>query len=160
MKGLLYIIAVVSCTLTAGAQSQGIVAAASSGSINGSVALSWIIGQTFASSATAADKSVILTQGQQDRMVITDNNENSTTRVKVHFYPIPAGDVLTMKFDEAVSGEIRVMVVDVKGNTVKSDIIEAAMTEKQLDLKGISSGIYYIRLTLGNSVNVYKVVKL
>jgi hypothetical protein len=159
MKGLLFTSAI--CfALSAGAQPLGIISTAGSSNIKGNTALTWIIGQPVASSSTAADKSVILTQGLQERMVVTAINENTFIPGKLHLYPNPAGDILNVRFDEAVPGDLSVLIVDSKGNPVGNDIIEAAVTEKQLDLKNVPPGIYYLRLTRGNTVNVYKVVKL
>jgi hypothetical protein len=160
VKGLIFLFGALFFALTAGAQTQGIVSTAASCNIKGNSALSWIIGQPVASATTAADKSVILTQGLQEKMVVTTIIENSFIPGKLRLYPNPTGDILNISFDEAVPGETGIVIVDSKGNPVKSDIMEAAMTEKQLDLKNIPSGIYYIRLSGGKNVNVFKVVKL
>jgi len=160
VKGFIFIVAAISLVLSAGAQTKGIVSTAGASNIKGNVALSWIIGQPVASATTDAGKTVILTQGLQENMVVTSVNENSFSPGKLSLYPNPAGDILNLRFDEAVQGDITVVIVDAKGSPVKNDRIEAAITEKQLDLKSIPSGIYYIQLTRGNLVNVYKVVKL
>ena len=160
VKSFILIVVAISFTLSAGAQTNGIVSTAGASNIKGNVALSWIIGQPVAAASTDAGKTIILTQGLQENMVVTSVNENSYTPGKLSLYPNPAGDILNLRFDEAVPGDIAVALVDAKGNPVKNDRIEAATTEKQLDLRSIPSGIYYIRLTHGNLINVYKVVKL
>jgi hypothetical protein len=160
VKYFIFIVAAISFTLSAGAQTNGIVSTAGANNIKGNVALSWIIGQPVASATTNAGKTVILTQGLQENMVVTSITENSCIPGKLSLYPNPAGDILNLRFEEAVQDDIAVALVDAKGNPVKNDRIEAATTEKQLDLKSLPSGIYYIRLTHGNVINVYKVVKL
>ncbi len=39
-------------------------------------------------------------------------------------------------------------------------IIEATTIEKQINLQDLPAGVYYLKLTKGKLLNVYKVVKL
>jgi hypothetical protein len=160
VKDLIFIISTLCIVINAGGQPQGIISTAGSSSIKGNTALSWVIGQPVASASSAANNSVILTQGLQEKMVVLSINENGNTSEKLHLYPNPASDILNMKFDEALPFETAVIIFDTKGNQVKRDIIETSTTEKQLNLKNFPSGIYYLRLSGSNRVNVYKVVKL
>lgn len=67
---------------------------------------------------------------------------------------------MNIQFESAVEGEITLTIIDSFGRIIKSDVIEATMIEKQINLQDIPAGIYYLRLTKGKLVNVYKVVKL
>ena len=80
--------------------------------------------------------------------------------VNVVVYPNPASDIINLRFDSPLEGEITVTLLDSQGKLVKSDMIESTMLEKQLNLQDLPAGIYYLRLIRGKLVNVYKVVKL
>jgi hypothetical protein len=101
-----------------------------------------------------------LTHGFQQQLIITTVEENLEVLVDVVVYPNPASDVVNIRFDSPVEGEITLTILDSQGKLFKSDVIESTMLEKQINLQDIPAGIYYLRLTRGKLVNVYKVVKL
>jgi hypothetical protein len=160
VKSGIFIFVAINFSLFASAQTWGVVASACANNIKGDLALSWTIGQVIASNTTAADKSVNLTQGLQEKMVVTSVKENIDMPASLRLYPNPAGGILNIQYDEPVDREIVMIMVDSNGNSVRSDIIGSSAAGKQIDMQGIPPGIYYIRLTRGNIVNIYKVVKL
>jgi hypothetical protein len=52
------------------------------------------------------------------------------------------------------------MLIDAQGKLFKTQVIEAAASEIQLNFQDLPSGIYLLRLSKGKLTNVYKVVKL
>jgi hypothetical protein len=86
--------------------------------------------------------------------------ENILEPISVTIYPNPASEVINIKFDTPVDGEIIFFLINNQGGMAKTGKIEAATTNKEINMQDLPSGIYYLRLTKGNLVNVYKVVKL
>ncbi len=81
-------------------------------------------------------------------------------RLRLLYFPNPASDNVNIAFEEPVDGEVTVFMLNSLGKLVKTDFIEPAMVEKQINLQDLPAGIYYFRLVKGKLSNVYKVVKL
>ena len=67
---------------------------------------------------------------------------------------------MNIAFEQPVEGEVEVMILNSLGNLVRTEFIEPAMVEKQVNLQDLPAGIYYFKLVKGKLNNVYKVVKL
>jgi len=118
------------------------------------------MGETIIPTFTPADGSLTLTHGFQQELIITTVEENLEILVNVTIFPNPASDIINIKFEEPVDGEIVMSMIDSQGKFVKHEMIESTMIEKQINLQDLPAGIYYLRLIKGKLVNVYKVVKL
>jgi hypothetical protein len=103
---------------------------------------------------------LILTHGFQQQLILTAIQENLFIPGSIKIYPNPAGEVLNIQFETPVEGEIEMSLHDSQGKYIKRDMVGSSITEKQLNLQDIPSGIYYLQLTKGKLINVYKVVKL
>ena len=160
VKRYIFIIFAIQSVILVNAQTQGTIASACASNVKGGTALSWTIGQTITSTLTSPDKSVILTQGSQEKLVITSIKEETENTGTLQLYPNPAGDLINIRFGSPVEGDMTLLLLNSDGKPVRSDLIESAIIEKQINLQNIPSGIYYLRLINGNIVNVYKVVKL
>jgi len=137
---------------------QEVIASAGGYNVTGGLTLSWTLGETII--PTFTNGNLVLSHGFQQQLIVTAIEEHIDIAVNVKVYPNPASDVVNISFDEPVEGDISITVLDSQGKLVKKDMIEAAMTEKQINLQEIPAGVYYLRLTKGKLVNVYKVVKL
>ncbi len=151
-------------TLSVGAQQIKQEVIASAGGFNvasdNSISISWTLGETIIPTFTSQDGTLILTHGFQQKVLITTVAENILNPVQVTVFPNPASEVINIEFDTPTDGEISLFLLDTQGKLVKTDKIEAATTNKQINMQDLPSGIYYLRLTKGKLVNVYKVVKL
>jgi Secretion system C-terminal sorting domain len=158
-----YIIVLISAfiTLSVGAQiKQEVIASAGGYNVNGGLSISWTLGETIIPTFTSADGSLTLTHGFQQELIITTVEENLEILVNLTIFPNPASDIINFKFDQPIDGEIVMSMIDAQGKFIKNEIIESAIIEKQINLQDLPAGIYYLRLTKGRLVNVYKVVKL
>jgi len=164
MKRNLLILFIMLLTLSVGAQQIKQEVIASAGGFNvasdNSISISWTLGETIIPTFTSQDGSLILTHGFQQKLLITTVAENILNPVQVTVFPNPASEVINIEFDTPVDGEISLFLLDTQGKLVKTEKIEAATTNKQINMQDLPSGIYYLRLTKGKLVNVYKVVKL
>jgi hypothetical protein len=129
-------------------------------SADNTISISWTLGETIVPTFTSQDGSLILTHGFQQKLIITAIDENLEIPVKVTIYPNPASELVNIQFESATDKEISVYLLDSQGRLVKTDKIEAASIDKTINLQDLPAGIYYLRLTKGKLVNVYKVVKL
>jgi acid phosphatase type 7 len=150
--------------LSAGAQSLKQDVISSAGGYNvasgGAVSISWTLGETIIPTFTSKDGSLIITNGFQQKIVITTLVENITDPSSVTVYPNPAIDAINIKFNIPSAMEITYFLLNNQGGVVKTGTIEAATANKDINIQELPSGIYYLRLIKGNLVNVYKVVKL
>jgi hypothetical protein len=137
---------------------QEVIASAGGYNVNGGLSISWTLGETIIPTFTSGN--LTLTHGFQQQLVVTAIEENIDLAVNIKVYPNPASDVVNISFEEPLEGEINVSILDSQGKLVKKDMIEAAITEKQINLQELPAGVYYLRMTKGKLVNVYKVVKL
>jgi hypothetical protein len=137
---------------------QEVIASAGGYNVNGGLSISWTLGETII--PTFTNGNLTLTHGFQQQLIVTAIEENIDIAVNIKVFPNPASDVVNISFEEPVEGEINVTILDSQGRLVKKDMIEAAMTEKQINLQELPAGVYYLRMTKGKLVNVYKVVKL
>ena len=139
---------------------QEVIVSASGYNVSEGVSLSWTLGETVIPTFKSQDGSLILTHGFQQKMIITAIEETIIEKVKIKVFPNPVTEIMTIQFDTPFDEEIIMDVIDYQGKTFKSDIIESAVTNKQVNLQDIPAGIYYLRLMKGKLINVYKVVKL
>lgn len=174
MKRLVFFFTGMLFILSAGAQGnlkQDVIASAGGYSEAGTglnkISISWTLGETIISTYeyhnADPSKDFSLTQGfQQPDTVIKIATELETLDILVNVvvYPNPASEMINIKFEAPVEGEILLVFLDSNGKLLKRDIIEPDMVEKQLNLQDVPAGIYYLRLTKGKLINVYKVVKL
>jgi len=129
-------------------------------SADNSISISWTLGETIVPTFTSQDGSLILTHGFQQKLILTAIEENLEVPVKVTIYPNPASEIVNIQFESATDKEILLYLLDAQGRLVKTDKIEATTIDKAVNLQDLPAGIYYLRLTKGKLVNVYKVVKL
>jgi len=137
---------------------QEVIASAGGYSQSGGVSLSWTLGETVIPAYKSGD--VVLTQGFQQQISVATIKKELEIQVDILVYPNPASDVLNIRFGSSLPSEIDLALLDSNGRVVKSEVIESAVIEKQLNLQELPEGIYILRLTKGKLVNVYKVVKL
>jgi hypothetical protein len=129
-------------------------------SADNSISISWTLGETIVPTFTSQDGSLILTHGFQQKLIPTAVEETFEETVKVTIFPNPASEMINIQFQSPTDQEILLYLLDSRGSVVKTDKIETATVEKTIDFQDLPAGIYFIRLTKGKLINVYKVVKL
>ena len=161
MKRYIFILISLVFTLSAIAQiKQEVIASAGGYNVNGALSISWSLGETIVPTFRSQDGTLILTHGFQQKLLITTVEENLDVPVNIKVFPNPASEVLNIQYETPVDGEIVISVLDSQGRLVDRETIESTLVEKQINLQGLPAGIYYLKLTKGKLVNVYKVVKL
>jgi hypothetical protein len=139
---------------------QEVIATSGGYNVNGNVSLSWTLGETIIPTLHSQDGSLILSHGFQQKLLVTAIEETFSDLFKIKVFPNPASDAISIQFNSPVNDEITVDILDTQGKILKTDKIEPASVEKQMNLQDLPGGIYYFRLSRGKNRNVYKVVKL
>ena len=164
MKRNLLILISLLLGLSVGAQQIKQEVIASAGGYNKSadntISISWTLGETIIPTFTSQDGSIILTHGFQQKLIITTVEESLEDLVQVTIYPNPTSEMINIRFQSATDKEILVSLLDAQGKLVKTDRIDVAVLDKTINMQDVPAGLYYLRLTKGKLVNVYKVVKL
>jgi hypothetical protein len=139
---------------------QEVIASAGGYNVNGGLSISWTLGETIIPTFKSQDGTLVLTHGFQQQLIVTTVEEKLDVAVNVKVFPNPASDILNIRFETPVENEVILTILDSQGKLIKTDVIEVTLTEKQINLQDLAGGIYYLKLTKGKLVNVYKVVKL
>ena len=162
MKRNLSILIVVLFAVSVNAQpiKQEVIASAGGYNAAPGISISWTLGETIIPTFTSSDGTLTLSHGFQQIYIITTVEEQLLNPVKVSVYPNPGSDYFNIKFSEPTDGEILLYLLNPQGKPVKTGKIESGTIEKQINMQDLPSGIYYLRMTKGKLVNVYKVVKL
>jgi hypothetical protein len=157
-------LAMILCACSVAAQQINQEVIASAGGFNTSsdksVSISWTLGETIIPTLVSGDGSLILTHGFQQKIIVSSVEENFEDPVDVTVFPNPAGESINIQFKSAIDKEILISLLDAQGKLVRTDRIEVTALIKQMNLQDLPAGVYYLRLTKGKLVNVYKVVKL
>jgi hypothetical protein len=165
MKSRFLILLMMLIALSVGAQQikQDVIASAGGYNIasGNSISISWTLGETIIPTFTSQDGTLIITHGFQQKLLIpTTVEKNILDPVKVTIFPNPTSEAVNFEFDNPTDAEITLYVLNNQGQLVKTVHIEAATTNKEINMQDLPSGIYYLRLMKGKLVNVYKVIKL
>jgi hypothetical protein len=79
----------------------------------------------------------------------------------MRLFPNPSDGLIYLKFDQNISSEILVTVVDVDGRELKRVAnIPTASSTLSVDLSALSCGVYWLKIWMGNDFAVRKIVKL
>jgi hypothetical protein len=87
-------------------------------------------------------------------------NEIKTGQIRVSLYPNPSNGQFNLSLTNC-EREVTMAILNPQGQTLFSELLVSSMGKisKKLDLTGLSSGIYFIRLTGMQDTQVVKVVK-
>jgi hypothetical protein len=85
------------------------------------------------------------------------NDIKYNDRIKLHFYPNPAGDFITIDNEEMImEGIFRISIVDLQGRRV----LETPLTER-IDISSLHNGMYTIVATRnGNTIGYNRLIKI
>lgn len=89
----------------------------------------------------------------------TTNIIQNNSAENFSIYPNPAGDFINIKFKGFSNNSFKVNIINTLGQTIKQKgfIFTTNLTEEQIDIKDLSTGIYFLTI---NSLNVNKVFKI
>ncbi len=165
MKKIIVLLGMFLGTVLAYGQSLSPTVVASAGGYfdNGSVSLSFTVGEVAVTTLTGGD--MILTQGFQQpfELDITGVDDNKSVDWSVKTYPNPVADNLNIRFTIKSPQDFTVMIMDITGKKVFiKKYVEIQPGEvKEIDMQNYHPGIYMISVTSSDQKvrRVYKVQK-
>jgi hypothetical protein len=130
--------------LSVGAQQIKQEVIASAGGYNvasgGSLSISWTLGETIIPTFTSQDGTLILTHGFQQKLIITTVEETLESSVRVTIFPNPTSEIVNIQFETPADGEMILSFLDSQGKLVKTDQIEVAEINKQINMQDLPAG--------------------
>ncbi|MFN8239853.1 MAG: T9SS type A sorting domain-containing protein [Bacteroidales bacterium] len=159
----LFVILLFAFGLSASGQVKQEVIAAAGGynrTADRTLSISWTLGEIIVPNFRSVDRTIGLSTGFQQRLILTEVQEEIEVEVKVTVDPNPTSDMIKISFNSEVDKEVLLFLLDEQGRMILTDKIEPAVPDKTINLQNYAAGVYYLRMIKGKQINVYKVVKL
>lgn len=88
--------------------------------------------------------------------------ENTFNTTNVEVFPNPTKDEVFLQIDHPKNGALQLELTDLSGRIIQSRLIEKTNTKQQFQfsLNALPTGLYFLKLSMGASHGVFKVVKL
>jgi hypothetical protein len=143
--------------------SPQVIASAGSYFNNGTVSLSWTLGEPVVETYTSVN--VILTQGfQQPELLPVGIKNVSLEDLYIKMYPNPTFNIVQLDLKYANTSTIDLQLVNALGQTIRTDKFHVEKNKQnnfQFDLSELASGVYQVRLSdKGNLLNTCKIQKI
>ncbi|MBX2926700.1 MAG: T9SS type A sorting domain-containing protein [Saprospiraceae bacterium] len=74
-------------------------------------------------------------------------------------FPNPAGDYITLRRSQDAASDGELFLMDMKGRLLQRRALPAGVLQEELDLSGLPTGMYLVRLTAGGQQEVMRFVK-
>ncbi|MFO7934668.1 MAG: T9SS type A sorting domain-containing protein [Bacteroidales bacterium] len=117
--------------------------------------LTGVLEGTVTVTATSTDGTAV--EGTMDITVsaVVSNINKSINHRDITIYPVPAKSVIHIESRQEMNGMIQFM--DISGKTVMETAVDKT-TSKAIDISGLQSGVYFIRIESGDHVNARKLI--
>jgi Secretion system C-terminal sorting domain len=143
--------------------SPDVVASAGDYFSNGTVSISWTLGEV--ATETIGNGTNILTQGFQQpnyTSVIGAVPTYLNPKFEVSLYPNPSTDYVKLTIKGNDDFELQVSLYDAIGRQLLTSKIAAGVTDKTIDMSSYHSGIYFVKIsqTNGEGLKTIQVAKI
>ena len=160
MKKIFLLTATILAFFITNAQEQEVISSSGDHFDNGSVQISWTLGEIV--TETATDGNIIVTQGfHQTNLTVTQIEEEylNSANASVNIFPNPTSDLATIKLTDVDISNFVFELNDNKGKTIIKKKFESE--SEVIDFSQFAASIYYIRIYNqdGTYSNTFKVVK-
>ena len=95
--------------------------------------------------------------GDIKTFVTTSGLSDAEGGLSVVIYPNPASGKATIEI-EGLNESARLIVTDLQGRVLSSDDLRSGAKTYEMDLTGLASGVYYIRIVTDNAVSTQKLI--
>ena len=110
-------------------------------------------------SGSSGDKWNYATPVSISEYVIPTNVATLISNTDIKVYPNPTTDLMSVELGTALTSNVFVVVSDMTGRSVVSEMIEAGSNFAKINCSSWTNGIYNVTVTDGNSYKTIKVVK-
>lgn len=144
--------------------SRSVIASAGDFYSNGSISVSWTLGEIATETYTAGN--LVLTQGFQQPDTIKGPGNFiqgfPSDNFSVKVYPNPASDYLNIVIKGNDDMNLQIALFDAIGRNLLIDKINAGEPEKTLDVSLYRPGIYFLKIATvdGRSIRTFQVTKV
>ncbi len=118
----------------------------------------YVVGPTFYGTKVAVKVTSITEPVTTYSGTTTGITKNETENVNVTVFPNPASDLVAIQINNLNKENIDVELFDVTGKLVQKTIIYQGSTIAYFDTQKLYSGVYIIKMTVGNTVLNKKIV--
>ena len=94
-------------------------------------------------------------------LVAAGISENNTADFKLNLFPNPASDKISVKYSLIAASDVSIAIYDMLGAKVKTIEAEKQDTgkhESQINFESLSNGVYFLKLKVGDAVEIKKFV--
>ena len=95
--------------------------------------------------------------GDIKTFVTTSGLSDAEGSLSAVIYPNPASGKATIEI-EGLNESARLLVTDLQGRVLSSDDLRSGAKTYEMDLTGLASGVYYIRIVTDNAVSTQKLI--
>lgn len=117
---------------------------------NWNSAYPYLIGPTFYGTKVAAKVSSITETVTTYTSSTTGIASNSIDEVKVNIFPNPASDLIAVQIKDLVKENYDITLYDITGKLVEKKTLYQGSTIVYFDTKTLYSGVYFIKMVVGN----------
>lgn len=100
----------------------------------------------------------IRVQTQTSEEQLTHAIEQEEMENEIRFFPNPVENILNLHILNRVEGEIKITVIDIKGQTIYSQLITNSVNNT-IDFSRFVSGVYIVIIASKDSVRSFKIIK-
>lgn len=117
---------------------------------NWNSAYPYLVGPTYYGTKVAAKVTSITETVTSYTYSATSINENAVNEVNVNVFPNPASDLIAIQIKDLVRENCLVELFDITGKLVDQTILYQGSTIVYFDTKKLYSGIYFVKMKIGN----------
>ena len=125
---------------------------------NWNSAYPYLVGPTYYGTKVAAKVTSITETVSTYTVAATGLNESTINEVKVNVFPNPASDLIAIQIKDLVRENCLVELYDVTGKLVDKTILYQGSTIVYFDTNKLYSGIYFVKMKIGNQEINRKIV--
>ncbi len=138
---------------------QEVISSAGGSKVRDNISINWTLGETIIPMFKSANNNLTLSGSFLQTVIITADREPGDISMKVSVFPNPSPEDVNIRFESPVDARVRISLYDSQGKEVKTGIIEQGESEHHFPLKDLAPGFYLLRLSKGEIVNVYTLIK-
>jgi hypothetical protein len=125
---------------------------------NWNSAYPYVVGPTFYGTKVAAKVTSISESVTTYTASSTGVNSNSINDGKVNIFPNPASDLIAIQIKDLVKENYDVILYDVTGRVVEQKTLYQGSTIVYFDTKTLYSGVYFVKIIVGDNVITKKII--
>lgn len=147
-RSILFFLALVfSWSLSAQSSSPQVVAPAGDSFEGETVRIDWTIGEPVITSIQSSERQI--TQGfHQPYLTITSVQDLPAEIGKIQVFPNPSADLVQIKMRFDQDREVRLQLLDVRGQIIWSQIVNGQQLEESTNIQSLPNGLYFLNILL------------